>query len=55
MPHEIEEEIAFRDRDNFVGDLDEKTETLGRPQIEPLRDVLTKIFRSGGGVNFERL
>ena len=55
MPYEIKEKVAFRNRDNLIGDLDKETKTLGRSQIESLRDVLTKIFRPGGRVNFKCL
>lgn len=55
MSYEIEEEISFRDGNNFIGDLDEQTKALGRSQIESLRDILAKVFRSGRRINFECL
>lgn len=55
MSYEIEEEVSFRDGNNFIGDLDEQAKALGRSQIESLRDVLAKVFRSGRRINFECL
>lgn len=55
MSYEIEEKIAFRDGNNFISNLDEQTKAFGRSQIESLRDILAKIFRSGRRVDFECL
>ncbi len=46
MSNKIEEEIAFRNRNDFVCDLDEEAEPFRRPQVQPLRDVLAKVLGS---------
>ena len=55
VTHEVEEEVPLRDRDDFVGDLDEEAETLARPQVEPLRDALAEVLGPRRGVNLEGL
>lgn len=55
MSYEIKEEISFWNRNDFIGDLNKQTKTFGRSQIESLRNVLAKVFRSSRWVNFERL
>lgn len=53
MPDEVKEEVSLRNRNYLVGDLDEKTETLAGSEIQPLRDVLAEVFRSGRRIHFE--
>jgi hypothetical protein len=55
VAHEVEEEVALGDRYHFVGDLDEQAEALAGPEIQALTDVLAEVFRSGAGVDLERL
>ncbi len=47
VPDEVEEEVAFRNRNDLVRDLDEKAEALGRSKVQAGGDVLAKVFRAG--------
>lgn len=55
MSYKVEEKVAFRNRDNFVRDLDEQTEPFRRPQIQPLRDILAEVFRPRRRIDLECL
>ena len=55
MTHEVEEEVPLRDRDDFVGDLDEEAEALGGLHAEPGGDGGAEVPRPGGAPYTERL
>ena len=42
----VKEEVALRNTDDLVGDLDKQTKALAGPKVEPLGDVLAEIFGS---------
>ena len=48
MADKVEEEVTLRHRDHLVGDLDEQGEALGRPQVQPLRDVAAEVLCARG-------
>ena len=47
VPDEVEEEVALRDGNDLVGDLDEKAEAFRGSQVQPLRDVLAEVLCPG--------
>ena len=47
VPNKVEEEIPFRNTDNFVGNLDKEAEAFAGSEVEPLNNVLTEIPCSG--------
>ena len=53
VPHEIEEKVSFRNRDDLVSNLDEEREALRTLEVEAVGDGGTEVLGSSRGVNFE--